>query len=382
MESAYIVAAVRTPVGRRGGGLSQVHPTDLGAHVLVSLMERAAIDPAAVDDVIFGCVSQVGAQSFNIARSCWLGAGLPETVPGTTIDRQCGSSLQAVHFAAQAVMSGSADLVVAGGVEVMSLVPIMSSTTVGRDHGLGDPFAGEGFHGRYPDEPSQFRGAQMVAEQWNLDRSQLEEFALASHQRAGQAWEAGRFDAEVAPLNGVGRDEGVRADTTLEKMAQLKTLPGFPTLTAAVASQISDGAAAVLVASEAAVNQHGLTPLARVVSMSVVGVDPVIMLTGPIPATEKVLHRAGVTIDDVDLFEVNEAFAPVVLAWMADTGASHERTNVNGGAIALGHPLGATGAKLVTTLVHELKRREARYGLVAICEGGGTANATLLEAVQ
>jgi acetyl-CoA C-acetyltransferase len=382
MGEAYIVGAVRTPVGRRGGGLSQVHPTDLGAHVLVSLLERAAVDPAAVEDVIFGCVSQIGAQSFNLARACWLGAGLPESVPGTTIDRQCGSSLQALHFAAQAVMSGSADLVVAGGVEVMSLVPIMSSTTVGRDNGLGDPFAGEGFHQRYPDEPSQFRGAQMIAERWQLERSQLEEFALRSHQRAARAWEEGRFDAEVAPVNGVGRDEGFRADTTLEKMAQLKPLPGFPLLTAAVASQISDGAAAVLVASERAVNEHGLAPVARVVSMSVVGVDPVIMLTGPIPATRKALARAGVTIDEVDLFEVNEAFAPVVLAWMADTGASPDRTNVNGGAIALGHPLGATGAKLVTTLVHELRRREARYGLVAICEGGGTANATLLEAIQ
>jgi acetyl-CoA C-acetyltransferase len=382
MGDAYIVDAVRTPVGRRGGGLSQVHPTDLGAHVLVSLLERAAVDPAAVEDVIFGCVSQVGAQSFNLARACWLGAGLPESVPGTTIDRQCGSSLQALHFAAQAVMSGSADLVVAGGVEVMSLVPIMSSTTVGRDNGLGDPFAGEGFHQRYPDEPSQFRGAQMIADRWKLDRSQLEEFALRSHQRAARAWEEGRFDAEVVAVNGVQRDEGFRPDTTLEKMAQLKSLPGFPSLTAAVASQISDGAAAVLVASERAVNEHGLVPKARVVSMSVVGVDPVIMLTGPIPATEKALARGGVTIDEIDLFEVNEAFAPVVLAWMADTGASPDRTNVNGGAIALGHPLGATGAKLVATLVHELRRRQARYGLVAICEGGGTANATLLEAIQ
>jgi acetyl-CoA C-acetyltransferase len=381
VTAAYIVGAVRTPVGRRGGGLSQWHPTDLGAHVLTEVVERAKVDPAAVDDVIFGCVSQVGAQSFNIARTCWLGAGFPETVPATTVDRQCGSSLQAVHFAAQAVMSGSQDIVIGAGVEVMSLVPIMSSTTVGRDNGLGDPFAGDGFHGRYPDEPSQFRGAQMVAEQWDIERSQLEEFALTSHQRAGAAWEAGYFDAEVAPVNGITRDEGVRADATLEKMAQLKPLPGFSRLTAAVASQISDGAAAVMIASEAAVKEHGLEPLARVVGMSVVGVDPVIMLTGPIPATQKVLERAGLHIDDIDLFEVNEAFAPVVLAWMADTGASHDRTNVNGGAIALGHPLGATGAKLVTTLVHELRRRQGRYGVVAICEGGGTANATLVEAM-
>jgi acetyl-CoA C-acetyltransferase len=382
MEDAYIVAAVRTPVGKRGGGLSQVHPTDLGAHVLREVVTRAGVDPEAVDDVIMGCVSQVGAQSFNLARGCWLSAGLPETVPGTTVDRQCGSSLQAVHFAAQSVMSGSADLVIGAGVEVMSLVPIMSSTFVGRDHGLGDPFAGEGFQRRYPNEPSQFVGAQMVAEQWDLDRSDLERFAQASHQRAARAWDEGRFDAEVTTVDGIERDEGIRANASLEKMAELPSLPGFSRLTAAVASQISDGAAAVMVASQRAVDDHGLTPLARVVGMSVVGVDPVIMLTGPIPATQKVLDRAGLNIDDIDLFEVNEAFAPVVLAWMADTGASHERTNVNGGAIALGHPLGATGAKLVTTLVHELKRRQARYGLVAICEGGGTANATLLEAVH
>jgi acetyl-CoA C-acetyltransferase len=381
VAEAYIVAAVRSPVGRRGGGLSQVHPTDLGAHVLSEVVSRAGVDPSAVDDVIFGCVSQVGSQSFNIARTCWLGAGLPETVPATTVDRQCGSSLQAIHFAAQAVMSGSQDLVIGAGVEVMSQVPIMSSTLVGREHGLGDPFAGEGFHGRYPDEPSQFRGAQMIAEQWDITREQLEEFALTSHQRAGAAWDDGRFDGEVAPLAGVTRDEGMRPDSSLEKMAQLKTLPGFDRLTAAVASQISDGAAAVMIASEQAVQQHGLQPLARIVSMSVVGVDPVIMLTGPIPATRKVLERAGVAIDDVDLFEVNEAFAPVVLAWMKETGAPHERTNVNGGAIALGHPLGATGAKLMTTLVHELARREARYGVVAICEGGGTANATLIERI-
>jgi acetyl-CoA C-acetyltransferase len=382
MEQAYIVAAVRTPVGKRGGGLSHVHPTDLGAHVLREVVDRAGIDPAAVDDVIMGCVSQVGAQSFNLGRGSWLAAGLPESVPGTTVDRQCGSSLQAVHFAAQSVMSGSADVVIGAGVEVMSLVPIMSSTFVGRDNGLGDPFAGEGFHSRYPDEPSQFVGAQMVAERWGLERSELEQFALTSHQRAARAWDEGRFDAEVAPLGGIERDEGIRADSTLEKMAALPALPGFPRLTAAVASQISDGAAAVMIASEGAVEEHGLTPLARIVGMSVVGVDPVIMLTGPIPATEKVLARSGLTVDDVDLFEVNEAFAPVVLAWMADTGAGHDRTNVNGGAIALGHPLGATGAKLVTTLVHELRRQAGRYGVVAICEGGGTANATLIEAVR
>ena len=379
MAEAFIVGAVRTPVGKRNGGLSHVHPSDLGAHVLKALLERTAVDPARIDDVIFGCVDQVGSQAFNMARTCWLGAGLPETVPATTIDRQCGSSLQAIHFAAQGVMSGTAELIVAGGVEAMSQVPIMASTTVGIEHGLGDPFAGEGFHRRYRDPPSQFVGAQMIAEQWNLSREDLERFALRSHQLAAAAWDAGYFDAEVAPLNGVTRDEGVRPDTTLEKMATLESLPGFTRLTAAVASQISDGAAAVLVASEAAVNEYDLTPLARVSSLAVVGVDPVIMLTGPIPATQQALRRAGVNVDDVDLFEVNEAFAPVVLAWLADTGAELERTNVNGGAIALGHPLGATGAKLVTTLVHELQRRKARRGLVTICEGGGTANAMLIE---
>jgi acetyl-CoA C-acetyltransferase len=381
MEEAYIVAAVRTPVGKRGGGLSGVHPTDLGAHVLREVVDRAGIDPAAVDDVIMGCVSQVGAQSFNLGRGAWLSAGLPESVPGTTVDRQCGSSLQAIHFAAQSVMSGFADIVIGAGVEVMSLVPIMSSTFVGRDNGLGDPFQGAGFRGRYPGDPSQFVGAQMVAEQWNLEREDLERFAYESHQRAASAWDAGHFKHEVAPLAGVERDEGIRADSTLEKMASLPALPGFPRLTAAVASQISDGAAAVMVASARAVEQYALTPLARFAGLSVVGVDPVIMLTGPIPATRKVLERAGLTIDDIDLFEVNEAFAPVVLAWLADTGADPDRTNVNGGAIALGHPLGATGAKLMTTLVHELRRRGGRYGLVTVCEGGGTANATLIEAL-
>jgi acetyl-CoA C-acetyltransferase len=381
MADAYIVGAVRTPVGKRGGGLSAVHPSDLGAHVLQSLVRRTAVDPEAIDDVIFGCVSQVGAQTFNIARTSWLAAGLPESVPATTVDRQCGSSLQALHFAAQGVMSGTAELIVAGGVEAMSQVPIWSPVTAGREAGLGDPFGGEGFRGRYPTDPDQFRGAQMIAERWDLEREALERFALRSHQRAAAAWAAGHFDAEVAPLHGVERDEGFRADTTLEKMASLPALPDYDRLTAAVASQVSDGAAAVLVASEQAVARHGLTPLARIVSLAVVGVDPVIMLTGPIPATGEVLRRAGLQLGDIDLFEVNEAFAPVVLAWLAETGADPERTNVNGGAIALGHPLGATGAKLVTSLVHELNRREAQRGLVAICEGGGTANAMIVERV-
>jgi acetyl-CoA C-acetyltransferase len=381
VADAFICGAVRTPVGKRRGGLSTVHPSDLGAHVLAALMTRTAVDPAAIDDVIFGCVTQIGAQAFNIARTSWLAADLPETVPATTVDRQCGSSLQALHFAAQGVMSGTAELIVAGGVEAMSQVPIWSAIDVGREQGLGDAVGGEGFHRRYPHGPDQFLGAQMIAERWEFDRSVQEQFALRSHQRAAAAWEAGYFDEEVAPLNGVTRDEGVRADTTLERMAELETLPGYDRLTAAVASQVSDGAAALLVASERAVAEHGLEPLARIEALAVVGVDPVIMLTGPIPATERLLARAGIGIDAVDLFEVNEAFAPVVLAWLAETGADPQRTNVNGGAIALGHPLGATGAKLVTTLVHELARREAHRGLVAICEGGGTANGMLIQRV-
>jgi acetyl-CoA C-acetyltransferase len=296
-----------------------------------------------------------------------------------TVDRQCGSSLQALHFAAQGVMSATADLIVAGGIEAMSKVPIWSPVSAGVAAGLGDPFAGVGFRGRYPEDPDQFRGAQLIAERWGFERDELERLALASHMRAAAAWAAGRFDAEVSPIAGVERDEGFRADTTLEKMASLPTLPGYDRLTAAVASQVSDGAAALLVASERAIGEHGLTPLARVVSLAVVGVDPVTMLTGPIPATEQVLRRAGLDQAGVDLFEVNEAFAPVVLAWLADIGADPDRTNVNGGAIALGHPLGATGAKLVTSLVHELRRSGGRYGLVAICEGGGTANAMLIE---
>ena len=379
MPEAFIVGAVRTPVGKRGGGLSAIHPSDLGAHVLVSLLDSTGVDPAAIDDVIFGCVSQIGAQTFNIARTSWLGAGFPESVPGTTVDRQCGSSLQALHFAAQGVMSGTADLIVAGGVEAMSQVPMGSAVSAGRDAGLGDPFGGVGFRGRYSAGPDQFLGAQLIAERWGLERTQMECFALQSHLKASAAWARGYFDAEVSPIGGVVRDEGYRVDTTLEKMATLQTIPGYDRLTAAVASQVSDGAAAVLVASERAIAEHGLTTLARIVSLAVVGVDPISMLTGPIPATEQVLRRAGLEHTDVDLFEVNEAFASVVLAWLAEIGADPGRTNVNGGAIALGHPLGATGARLVTTLVHELQRRNGTYGLVAICEGGGTANAALLE---
>jgi len=379
MVEAYIVSALRSPVGRRKGGLSKVHPADLSGHVMKAAV--SGVDPAAVDDVIWGCVDQLGAQSTNIARTGWLAAGLPETVPGTTIDRQCGSSQQAVHFAAQAVMSGVQDLVLAGGVEVMSLVPISSPAIIGAREGLGFPYDGDGWNARYQGEVSQFRGAELIAERWGITREAMEQFALSSHQRALAARAAGAFDAEIVPFAGVAADEGPRADTSLEKMSTLKTLREGGRITAAVSSQISDGAAALLVASEGAVAQHGLTPLARVHAMSVVGADPILMLSAPIPATEAALKRAGLAIDDIDQIEINEAFAPVVLAWLAATGADPERTNPLGGAIALGHPLGATGARLMTTLVHNLRRTGKRYGLQTMCEGGGMANATVIEAL-
>ena len=381
MGEAYVVGAVRTPVGKRNGALKDVHPVDLAAHVLKELSRRSGFDPADVDDVILGCVSQVGAQSFNIGRGAVLAAGWPESVPGTVVDRQCGSSLQSLHFAAQGVMSGTQDLVVAGGVEVMSMVPLMSSTTVGAENGLGDPWQAQGFRARYQSEVSQFLGACMMTRRFSLSREEMDGFALESHRRAIAAWERGDFDAEVAPINGLARDEGPRADTSAEKLASLKPLEGYPELTAGIASQISDGAAAVAVASPTAVERYGLTPLARIVDLVVVGSDPIEMLSGPIPATERLLERNHLSIADIDLFEINEAFAPVVLGWAKATGASLERTNVNGGAISLGHPLGATGAKLSTTLVHSLQRSKSRYGLIAICEGGGTANGTLLERV-
>jgi acetyl-CoA C-acetyltransferase len=379
VAEAYIVGAVRTPIGKRNGGLAGVHSADLAAHVLAELVRRTGVDPAAVDDVIMGCVSQVGPQTFDIARTAWLSAGLPETVPGVTIDRQCGSSQQAVHFAAQAVLSGTQDLVIAAGVENMSTVVMGSSAAVGQ--GMPLPW-GKGWGDRYGDqEISQFRGAQMICEKWGIKRAELEEFALESHRRAVQAIDEGRFEREIAPVAGVSTDEGPRRDTSLEKMAGLKPLREDWEITAATASQISDGAAALLIASEAAAARHGLTPLARIHSLAVVGADPVVMLTGPIPATERALGRAGLTVDDIDVFEVNEAFAPVLIAWSADTGASLDRTNPNGGAIALGHPLGATGAILMTKLVHELERTGGRYGLQAMCEGGGQANATIIERV-
>jgi acetyl-CoA C-acetyltransferase len=379
VSEAYIVGAVRTPVGRRNGGLAAVHPADLAAHVLTELIARTAADPSAVDDVIMGCVSQIGPQSIDIARTAWLSAGLPESVPGVTIDRQCGSSQQAVHFAAQAIMSGTQDLVVAAGVESMSMVPMGSTVGLPLEKGMALPF-GQGWKDRYGDqEISQFRGAQLICEKWGLKRLQLEEFSLESHARAVNAIDEGRFDREITPADGVTTDEGPRRGTSLDKMAELKPLREGWELTAATASQISDGAAAVLIASRAAVDRYGFTPRARIHALTVVGADPVFMLTGPIPATERVLARGNLKISDIDVFEVNEAFAPVLLAWSADTGASLEKTNPNGGAIALGHPLGATGAILMTKLLHELERTGGRYGLQTMCEGGGQANATIIE---
>ena len=381
MSEAYLIDAVRTPVGRRGGGLSQVHPADLGAHVITATMERTGIDPGLVDDVVFGCVDTIGPQAGDVARTCWLAAGYPEHVPGVTIDRQCGSSQQAVHFAAQGVMSGTQDLVLAGGVQNMSQIPIASAMTVAQQFGFTDPFSGsEGWRERYGDqEISQFRGAEMIAERWDISREDMEAFALQSHRRATTAIEEGRFDREVVPIAGVKHDEGPRPDTTLEKMAGLRTLEEGGRLTAAVASQISDGAAAVLIATGRFVEEHDLTPRARIHHLSVRGGDPVMMLAAPIPATAYAFERSGMGIDDIDVVEINEAFAPVVLAWLKETGADPARVNPNGGAIALGHPLGATGAKLMTTLLHELERTDGRYGMQTMCEGGGQANVTIIE---
>ncbi|MFF9479430.1 acetyl-CoA C-acetyltransferase [Streptomyces sp. NPDC014733] len=383
MPEAYLVEAVRTPVGRCGGGLSAVHPADLGAQVLTALMARSGVDPAAVEDVVFGCVDTVGPQAADIARTCWLAAGLPEEVPGVTVDRQCGSSQQAVHFAAQGVLSGTQDLVVAGGVQSMSQIPIaFASRRAAEPLGFTEgPYAGSaGWRARYGDRPvDQFHGAELIAAQWDIGREEMEEFALRSHRRAVRALDEGRFARETVPYGAVTADEGPRRDTDLAKMAALTPLAEGGRLTAALASQISDGAAALLLASDRAVHEHGLTPRARVHHLSVRGEDPIRMLSAPIPATAYALRRAGLTMDDIDLVEINEAFASVVLAWLRETGADPAKVNVNGGAIALGHPLGATGAKLMTTLLHELERTGGRFGLQTMCEGGGQANVTIIE---
>ncbi len=380
MADAFIVDAVRTPVGRRGGGLAHVHPADLGGHALTALIERTGIDPGAVEDVVFGCVDTIGPQAGDIARTCWLAAGLPDHVPGTTVDRQCGSSQQALHFAAQAVMSGTSDLVVAGGVQSMSQIPISAAMLAGQAYGHDSPFSGSpGWQARYGDqEVSQFRSAEMIAEKWDCSRDDMEAFAVESHERAIQARDEGRFEAEIVPVGEATADEGPR-DPNWDKIRSLQPLLPDGRVTAAVASQISDAAAALLVANEQALRDHGLTPRARIHHLSVRGDDPIWMLTAPIPATAHALARTGMTLDDIDLVEINEAFASVVLAWAKETGADLTKVNVNGGAIALGHPLGATGARLMTTLLHELERRGGRYGLQTMCEGGGQANVTIIE---
>ena len=388
-EKAYIVEAVRTAGGKRDGKLSLWHPADLGAKILDELVTRLDIDPSMVDDVIFGCVDQVGAQSGNIARNAVLSSSFPESVPGTSVDRQCGSSQQAIHFAIQAVMSGTQDIVIGGGVEVMSMVPIGADVTDGYNAGHGLPFDSEGMKARYPGVFfSQFTGAELVADKWNLSREDLDKFALESHQKAAQATESKFFDKEILPIEGknaegindlVMADEGIRFDASLDKLAGLKTVTEGGVITAGNASQITDGAAAVMICNDAGLKKIQSSPRAEVVSISVVGDDPVFMLTGPIPASIKALETANLTIDDMDLYEVNEAFAPVPLAWASELQADRSKLNVNGGAMALGHPLGATGAKLMTTLLHEMERRESTFGLQAICEGGGTANATIIK---
>jgi acetyl-CoA C-acetyltransferase len=381
MAEALLVEAVRSPVARRGGPLAGVHSADLGAHVISALIERSGIDPAAVEDVIFGCTDTIGSQAGDIARTCWLAAGLPDHVPGVVVDRQCGSSQQAVHFAAQAVMSGTADVVVAGGVQNMSAIPISAAMIAGERFGFPDPFSGSvGWRRRYGDVPvSQFRSAEMIARKWGCTRLDMEEFALRSHQRAIAAIEAGHFDRELVPYGDVTADTCPRRDTSLAKMAALSPLEEDGLVTAATSSQICDGAAALLVMSERAVRDHGVRPRARVHHLSARGADPVWMLTAPMPATAHALAKTGLTIDDIDLFEVNEAFASVVLAWLAETNADPARVNISGGAIALGHPIGATGARLMTTLLHNLERTGGRYGLQVMCEGGGQANVTIIE---
>jgi acetyl-CoA C-acetyltransferase len=380
MAEAYIIDSIRTPVGKRGGGLSQVHSADLGAHVLKALMDRTDIDPVLVEDVVFGCLDTIGSQSGDVARTCWLAAGLPEEVPGTTVDRQCGSSQQAVHFAAQGVMSGTQDLVVAGGVQNMSAIPISSAMLVGEQFGFPDPFStSPGWVARYgTQEVSQFRGADMIAEDWDISREDMEAFSVESHTRAIAARAEGRFETQIVPFGDISQDEGPR-EPNPEKMRSLPTLAEGGRVTAAVASQISDGAAAMLVASERAVKEHGLKPRARIHHLSVRGEDPIRMLSAPIPATRYALEKAGMTMDDIDLVEINEAFASVPLAWIKELDVDPAKVNVNGGAIALGHPLGATGVRLMTTLLYELERTGGRYGLQTMCEGGGQANVTIIE---
>jgi acetyl-CoA C-acetyltransferase len=381
MPEAYIIDAVRTPIGRKKGSLAAMHPADLGAHPIRELMKRTGIDPALVEDVVWGCTETIGAQAGDIGRTAWLVAGLPEEVPGVTIDRQCGSSQQAVHFAAQGVMSGTQDFVVAGGSQAMNRIPIMAAMIAGKDYGFDSPFIGaKGWDARYGDEEvDQIKSAEMIAAKWNISRAEMEKFALASHQRAQAAIDNGWFRNEIAPVGDFTTDETVRPNSTLEGMATLNPVREGGLITAGIASQNCDAAAALLIASERAVKEHGLKPRARIHHLSVRAANPVWMLTGPIPATQYALKKAGMSISDIDLFECNEAFASVTMAWMKELNVPHEKVNVQGGAIALGHPIGATGARLMTTLLNALERTGGRYGLQTMCEGGGQANVTIIE---
>ncbi|GAB3627873.1 acetyl-CoA acetyltransferase [Pandoraea terrae] len=382
MAQAYIVDALRSPTGKRRGALATMHGADLGAHVIKAIVERNGVPAEDYDDVIFGCVDTIGALAGDIARTAWLAAGMPMCVPGTTVDRQCGSSQQAIHFAAQAVMSGTQDVILAGGVQTMSSIPISSAMLAGQALGFTTPFAeSEGWQKRFGDAPvNQFYAAQRIADHWGATREAMEAFALESHRRALTAIREGVFDREVVPVEGrLAMDETAR-ESTLEKMATLEPVdPAYPSITAAVSSSTCDASAALLIVSETALKRYNLTPRARIHHLSVRADDPIWHLTAPIPATQHALKRAGMSLDDIDLVEINEAFASVVMAWLKETGYPHERTNVNGGAIALGHPLGASGAKLMTTLLHELERRGGRYGLQTMCEGGGQANVTIIE---
>lgn len=386
MAEAYIVDAVRTPVGRRGKGLSHVHPLDLAAAPIREIIARTGIeDTGLYDEVILGCIDQVGPQAMDIARSAWLAAGGSESVPGTTVERQCGSGQQAIHYAAQAVMSGTSDLVIAGGVQSMSAIPLSYSNQAAREFGFEDPFTGSAsWAERYGEqEISQFRGVEMMVQQWGFTREQLEEFAVTSQQRALAARAAGRFEREIIPVPGaesVTADEGPR-EPDLDKIRSLDPILPGGAHTAATASQMSDAAAALLIASPSAVERFNLTPRARIHHVSARGADPVMMLSAPIPATKYALEKAGMSLDEIDVIEINEAFAAVVLAWLEETGADPATVNVNGGAIALGHPIGATGARLMTSLLHELERTGGRYGLQTMCEGGGQANVTIIERI-
>ncbi|NBA93718.1 acetyl-CoA C-acetyltransferase [Pseudomonas sp. R5(2019)] len=381
MPQAYIVDALRSPTGKRKGALADVHAIDLGAHVLKALVERNGIPSEDYDDVIFGCVDTIGAQAGDIARSSWLAAGLALNVPGTTVDRQCGSSQQALHFAAQAVMSGTQDVIAVGGVQTMTRIPIASAMLAGQPLGFPDPFSGSrGWQARFGNQPvNQFYAAQRIAEHWNISREAMEAYALQSHERALRAMAAGRFEREIVPLAGLSFDETPR-QSSLEKMASLEPVdPAYPSITAAVSSSTCDASAAMLVVSEAALKRYGLTPRARIHHLSVLADDPIWHLTAPIPATRAALKKAGMRLADIDRVEINEAFASVVMAWQQELDYDPARTNVNGGAIALGHPLGATGVRLMTTLLHELEHSGGRYGLQTMCEGGGQANVTIIE---